>query len=61
MIGQEIHLPAGSLNEIVRIYMPHPLESRISPTDGVVEAVSDDVRRGDTRGMYFQNPSEVGI
>ena len=57
IVSKRIHLPAGSLNEIVRVYVPKnedPLASR----NALAEAVFADIGRGDTRGMYFFNPSD---
>lgn len=57
IVSKRIHLPAGSLNEIVRVYVPKE-EDPLASASTLAETVYADIERGDTRGMYFFNPSD---
>ena len=60
IIPQRVRLPAGSLNELVRVYTAD-IYTDYEPLESISKMVGRDVNRGDMRGMYFQNPSEAGI
>jgi len=57
MVSKSIQLPAGSLNEMVRVYVPEGRDPFVSKK-AIQGSVFEDIKRGNMRGMYFFNPSD---